>query len=467
MKSEKIVNSPQKIVSIISFGCKVNSYEAACIGDDFAQKYKVIPYFTEKASVFVVNSCTVTARAGAKCRQTIRKILRLKQADQRIVLVVTGCLANLEAERIRALGDVDYVLSDKSQIFAVLQKKSAPTASEKKPAKYIEQTTSQMFGKTRAFVKIQDGCNFFCAYCIIPYARGVPVFRSPQKVLQQIELLVKNGYSEIVLGGINIGLYACDGWSLQDLLFAIEKIKGLDKIRISSIEPQHLASIWDFICKSKKLAHHLHIPLQSGSGKVLQAMGRRYLTQDFTEIVQSLKKLDSHFAIGCDVIIGFPGESERDFSNCYDFIAALPISYLHIFPYSLRAGTKAAKMPSHISASQKKKRASILSELAEEKKKQFAQKLLDDKVVLSAQLEQKKGDFAVGVSDYYVNVYLQNLPADGRRLKVIGKELFRDGLLAEVVDFAAERDDRDDFLRRVHDFFTFHIKKVALLLKTT
>ena len=424
---------PIKIVSIISFGCKVNSYEAACIGEDFSQDYQVASHFEPKACVFVVNTCTVTARAGAKCRQTIRKILRLKKQNPAIVLVVTGCLANLEAESIIALGEVDHVLTDKSQIAAVLKSEMTPCSTPSSTPHYTEQMTSQMFGRTRAFVKIQDGCNFFCAYCIIPYARGVPVFRNPQKVLEQIELLVKNGYSEVVLGGINIGLYLCDGWSLQDLLFAIEKIKGLAKIRISSLEPQHLTSIWDFVRQSKKLAHHLHIPLQSGSDKVLQAMGRHYERAEFAQIVQDLLSVDPYFAIGCDVIVGFPGESEADFRDCYDFIAGLPITYLHVFPYSLRAGTRAAKMPEHLPREVKRRRAAILGELSIAKKAQFAQLLLDNKVALSAQLEQKKGKYATCVSDRYLSVYVQDLLPDGRRVELEPQKICQDGLEGQLL----------------------------------
>ena len=428
------MNSPQKIVSIISFGCKVNSYEAACIGEDFCQDYQVVSHFSPKACVFVVNSCTVTARAGAKCRQTIRKILRLKQQNPAIVLVVTGCLANLEADKIRALGQVDYVLTDKSQIYDVVKRRASSKSLPSSAGVYLEQKTSQMFGKTRAFVKVQDGCNFFCAYCIIPYARGVPVFRRPQKVLEQIELLVNNGYSEVVLGGINIGLYNCEGWSLSDLLFAIEKIKGVAKIRISSIEPQHLVSIWDFLKQSKKLVHHLHIPLQSGSDKVLQAMGRRYSCAEFAQIVKSLREQDPYFAIGCDVIVGFPGESGQDFSDCYNFIASLPLTYLHIFPYSMRAGTRAAQMSGHLKGQVKRERAATLAELSQEKKAKFAQLLIDEGVVLSAQLEQKKGRFATGVSDRYLTLYALDLPADGRRVEAVATKAYQDGVIGKVLD---------------------------------
>ena len=377
-----------KIVSIISFGCKVNSYESACITEEFSAKYKVVTRYDGTAVIFVVNTCAVTSRAGAKCRQTIRKILKLKEANPQIVLVVTGCLSNIESDSLKSLGNIDYFIRDKSQIFNVVHNLKSST----QPTDYIEQKTNKMYNRTRAFVKIQDGCNFFCAYCIIPYARGVPTFRKFDDVLQQIEVLVANGYREVVLGGINIGLYKHQGKSLQDLLFSIEKIDGLKRIRISSIEPQHVKSIWDFICTSEKLVHHLHIPLQSGSDKILQAMGRRYVTKEFEELIEDLKKFDSHFAIGCDVIVGFPDEIEENFQETYSFLQKLPLSYLHVFPYSLRKGTKAANMAGHLSQEVKKKRAHLLGELSAEKKKAFAELLIKDKVVVTAQLEQKKRD---------------------------------------------------------------------------
>ncbi len=422
------MKSKAQIVSIISFGCKVNTYEATCIAEDFSHDYQIVSHFTAKASVFVVNSCTVTARAGAKCRQTIRKILRLKKDNPGIKLVVTGCLANLEAEEIKKLGAVDYVTSDKSQIFDLLHHRPACPTS----AGYIEQMTSKMYGRTRAFVKIQDGCNFFCAYCIIPYARGVPTFRSVAKVLEQIKLLVANGYREVVLGGINIGLYHADGHNLQDLLWAIEQIPQLEAIRISSIEPQHLHSIWGFITRSKKLAHHLHIPLQSGSDKTLQSMGRRYSRQEFAQIVLDLCKIDPYFAIGCDVIVGFPGESQADFQECYDFITDLPIAYLHTFPYSLRAGTRAAQMSGHLPKKVKTERAKALAQLSQQKKHQFALMLIKSKTPLVAQLEQTKGAYTTGVSDRYLSVYIDNLPADGRVVKVVPEQICEDGVWGKL-----------------------------------
>ncbi len=416
-----------KIVSIISFGCKVNSYESACIAEDFSQKYKVVSKYNAEAVIFIVNTCAVTARAGAKCRQTIRKILKLKEVNSRVVLVVTGCLANVESDSLKEIGDIDYFIKDKSQIFNIVHDLENPVQS----TGYIEQKTNKMYNRTRAFVKIQDGCNFFCAYCIIPYARGVPTFRDFGDVIKQIEILVENGYREVVLGGINIGLYNYHGKNLKDLLFAIEEIAGLKRMRISSIEPQHVKSIWNFICSSKKLVHHLHIPLQSGSDEILQAMGRRYEAKEFEDLVEDLKKFDSHFAIGCDVIVGFPNESEENFQESYSFIKKLPLSYLHVFPYSLRRGTKAAGMNGHLSQEIKKRRAHLLGELSLTKKREFAELLIKDKVVLTAQLEQKKGNYATGVSDRYLPVYVADLPADGREVQILPGTLFNDGVLGK------------------------------------
>lgn len=423
------MSQSSQIVSILSFGCKVNSYESACIAEDFSTKYKVVTKYDADAVIFVVNTCAVTARAGAKCRQLIRKILKLKETNAKIVLVVTGCLSNVEADSLKEIGDIDYFIKDKSQIFNIVH----DIANSMQSIGYIEQKTNKMYNRTRAFVKIQDGCNFFCAYCIIPYARGVPVFRKFEDVISQIKILVENGYCEVVLGGINIGLYHNQGKSLEDLLFAIEQIDALQRIRISSIEPQHVKLIWNFISTSKKLVHHLHIPLQSGCNKTLQAMGRHYDTQEFEDLVTDLKKLDSNFAIGCDVIVGFPNESEDNFQATHSFIKLLPISYLHVFPYSLRKGTRAAGMKGHLPQEIKKQRAHILSELSAIKKREFAELLIRDKVVLTAQLEQKKGKFSTGVSDRYLSVYVPNLPADGKEVQILPTALFNDGVTGEIV----------------------------------
>jgi len=301
-----------KKVAAITFGCKVNQYETACILDDFQKAGYEITEFKNLADVYIINSCTVTNRTDYKSRNAIRKALEFKKNNPDIKVIVTGCYVQINREKVKELGPVDLIVDNnqKNRIFDFLNNDLPEFTDIFSVFDFAELSTANIPDKARAFIKVQDGCNYFCAYCTVPYGRGNPRSRDPMNVIKQVETLVASGYKEFVLGGVNLGLYGLekqDKYHLPELLKDLEQIEGVEIIRLSSIEPQLFNDeLFNYLRDSKKIAPHFHIPLQSGSDTILKRMHRHYRVMEFRLLLEKLLELFPAAAVGLDIIAGLP-----------------------------------------------------------------------------------------------------------------------------------------------------------------
>jgi threonylcarbamoyladenosine tRNA methylthiotransferase MtaB len=406
--------------SFYTLGCRLNQYETETIAETFKKNGYEITDFNKSADVYVINTCTVTERSDSDCRQIIRQAIRRKP-DAKVV--VMGCYAQTNPEAIKKIDGVSLVIGNNDKYRAVhflndyLNKRSQGILIDEPMVVVNKRFDDSVFydtdienfhNHTRAYLKIQDGCDFECSYCIIPTARGQSRSRSLTDTLRQAEKLAGNGYKEIVLTGVNIGYY---GYSFGDregfkiLLKEMEKMEGLSRIRISSIEPNTVdEEIIDIISNSEKICPHFHLPLQSGSDKILKKMKRRYLTRHFRELIKIIEKKIPEFGLGTDVIVGFPGETDEDFEKTYNFINSLPFSYLHVFSFSKRSGTFADELPEQISPQIKQQRSYVLRTLGEEKKKKFYEKHLGKTVKVLWESKEKNGEIS-GLTEKYLKVF--------------------------------------------------------------
>ncbi len=394
-----------------TFGCKLNQTETESIAQDFRERgYRVISN-AKQADVVVVNSCTVTQRTDAKCRQSIRHMIRV---NPDATVIVVGCYAQVASEMIAKIPGVDYILGtcQKSKLFDYfprIGKLSHPRITVT-PVKGLHNTMGhriEYFGQTRAFLKIQDGCSDCCSYCIVPFARGPSRSVPLEQIIQQAERFVANGYREIVLTGVHIGRYGQDfnpSLSLSKLLIRLLQIQGIQRIRLSSLDPGDITDeLLDVVSGDKRCCPHFHIPLQSGSDVILSAMRRNYTTSIFLEKIEKIQAIFGYFGLGTDVIVGFPGETERLFNETVQFIEGLPLGYLHVFPYSVREGTYAARLPNHLSSSIRAERARQLRNLGQRKKIQFMKKWVGQFVDVLLETRNQKG-WMGGFSSEYLRV---------------------------------------------------------------
>lgn len=355
-------------VNFHTLGCKLNFSESSTLARQFVEGgfERVAP--TAEADICVINSCSVTEHADKKCRNLIRKLHR---RNPNAIIAVTGCYAQLKPQEIAQIEGVDIVLSnnDKGDLYQrVLE------LTEKGPARVyscqVEELTRFFAAfssgdRTRAFLKVQDGCDYKCAYCTIHYARGSSRNQPIAELVREAEQIAAEGQKEIVITGINTGDFGrTTGESFLDLLRALNEVEGIERYRISSIEPNLLTDeIIEFCASSPKFQHHFHIPIQSGSDKILGLMRRRYTTAKFAERIAAVRKAMPDAFIGIDVIVGFPGETEADFQATYDFLAGIEPAFLHIFPFSERAGTPAVTMPGKVQSSVATQRVARLEAL--------------------------------------------------------------------------------------------------------
>ena len=363
-----------KRVAIATLGCKTNQFESAAMIEQFESAgYSVVP-FTQPADIYVVNSCTVTAKTDAETRRLIRRARRLNP-DARVV--ATGCYAQVAPGELEKMSELDSVLGnrEKQDIIAMVETGESHVSDISFETSAGPLKLESFAEHTRAFLQAQNGCNSFCAYCIVPYARGRSRSVPPEEVLQGVRGLAANGYREVVLTGIHLGAYGLDldpAVSLTDLVRRIDTGRLVPRLRIGSVEPNELTDeLLILMANSKIICPHLHLPLQSGSDRVLQRMGRRYTGLFFRELVARISTALPQAFIGADVIAGFPGESEDEFNETLQLIEELPFSDLHVFPYSSRPGTKAAKMPGQMPPQVIKERAEQLRKIASEKKRRF------------------------------------------------------------------------------------------------
>ncbi|MGE8206194.1 tRNA (N(6)-L-threonylcarbamoyladenosine(37)-C(2))-methylthiotransferase MtaB [Heyndrickxia sp. NPDC080065] len=402
-------------VAFHTLGCKVNHYETEAIWQLFkAQDYERVD-FESIADVYVINTCTVTNTGDKKSRQVIRRAIR-KNPDA--VICVTGCYAQTSPAEIMAIPGVDIVVGTQDRVkmleyieqFKQERKPINGVGNIMKNRVYEELDVPAFTDRTRASLKIQEGCNNFCTFCIIPWARGLMRSRDPKEVIHQAQQLVDAGYKELVLTGIHTGGYGQDmkDYNLAMLLRDLEEqVKGLKRIRISSIEASQLTDeVIETIDKSKIIVRHMHIPLQSGSDTVLKRMRRKYTMAEYAERLEKLKKALPGLAVTSDVIVGFPGETEEEFMETYNFIKDHKFSELHVFPYSKRTGTPAARMEDQIDEEVKNERVHRLISLSDQLAKEYASHFENE--VLEVIPEEKfKEDSNSGLYEGYTDNYLK------------------------------------------------------------
>jgi len=418
-------------VAFHTLGCKLNFAETSTIGNHFVEHGFEVADFKGDADVYVINTCTVTENADRECRQIVRRALR---TNPNAYIIVTGCYAQLRSEEITKIDGVDAVLgsNEKFNIFSIIPEfsKDAPSCIQVTPTDKLEEFnfaySSDALGRTRAFFKIQDGCDYSCTFCTIPQARGKSRSTDSEKVINEFKTLVDKGYKEIILTGVNVGDYGKHiGENLYQLLLKMLEVDGDFRLRVSSIEPNLLTDeIIELTAKNGKMANHFHIPLQSGSSKMLGLMQRRYKAEDFKLLVNKVHNKIPDVGIGVDVIVGFPGESEEDFLVTYNLIKELPISYLHVFTYSERPNTPAIEMENSVPIQERKRRTNMLRILSEKKRNQYYNKMVGKTVTVLFE-EQKHDNYMKGWTSNYVRVqqtYDKNLINKLTQNKISGIE---------------------------------------------
>ncbi len=397
-------------VALHTMGCKLNYAETATIGKQFLRRgYELAPA-GEPADVWVINTCSVTERANRECRQLIRRALR---SSSNPYVIVTGCYAQLDPEKVASINGVDVVLGAKEKFD--LFRYADPFAGKGAPRVHVSAIdtvdafgpafTTEAGNRTRAYLKVQDGCDFNCSFCTIPLARGVSRSQPVNAAVAQARDLVAEGYREIVLTGVNVGDYGKNsGASLLTLLRALEQVEGLERLRVSSIEPNLLTpEIIEAVAESRTLCPHFHLPLQSGTDEILRAMRRRYTAGQYADLIDTIRTRIPDAGIGVDVITGFPGESETHFETTYRYLSELPVSYLHVFTYSERPNTPAAAMKGTIEPRVRYERNDRLRMLGQKKKRAFYESRLGQVLTVLTEGDVENG-IRFGFTSNYVRV---------------------------------------------------------------
>ena len=403
----------KKTVAFYTLGCKVNQYETNAMKQKFIEKDYEIVDFEEAADIYVVNTCTVTNMSDRKSRQIIR---RAKESNKNSLLVVTGCYAQVAKDELEKIEEIDIVIGNQ-------EKKDIVTFVEEKQKEKIEKVSDILYeksfaefgastytDKTRAVIKVQDGCDRCCSYCIIPYARGRIRSRKPEEVIAEIEQLAKKGIKEVVITGIHLASYGKEykpHISLLDLLKEINEIEGIQRIRLGSLEPTLMTK--DFIeglVKLEKICDHFHLSLQSGCDETLERMNRRYTAEEFEQGIKIIRDNFPNVSLTTDVIVGFPGETEEEFSKTYKFLDRIKFYKMHVFKYSARKGTKAAVMPNQITGEIKEKRSNKLIELSNKNQKEQNQKYIEKEI--DVLFEEQDGEYIKGHTTNYIMVYVKS-----------------------------------------------------------
>ena len=401
-------------VAFHTLGCKVNFSETSTISREFTSSHYQVVSFTSFADLYVINTCSVTENADKELGVLVKKALK---KNPNAFIAVIGCYAQLKPHEIASLDGVDLVLgaTEKFQIIEYVQnleknKSTQIYSCEIEEANFYH-TSYSINERSRAFLKIQDGCDYKCSYCTIPKARGISRSDSLLNVINNAQKIADSGLKEIVLTGVNIGDYGKGefgnkkhGHTFLDLVKALENLKSVYRFRISSIEPNLLSDdIIKFIGSSKRFVPHFHIPLQSGSDKILKSMKRRYLSSLYSEKIKQIRSLIPDACIGADVIVGYPSETDEDFLETYNYISGLEISYLHVFTYSERANTEAIKIKDKVDKLTRSKRSKMLRSLSVEKRRCFYQSQLGKNHEVLFESENKKG-YITGFTENYIKV---------------------------------------------------------------
>ncbi len=399
---------PNKKVAFYTLGCKLNFSETSSIAKSFNQQGFATVDFSETADCYVINTCSVTDNADKKCRNIVRKALRNNPTG---FVIVVGCYAQLKPEEIKNIEGVDLVLGANEKFNALdhiasLEKKSEGVALYDKIGKVKEFFPSFSSGdRTRSFLKIQDGCDYFCAFCTIPLARGRSRSNTVEETIKTAREVAHTEAKEVVITGVNIGDFGKGTKeNFFDLVKNLDEVEGIDRFRISSIEPNLLSDdIIEFVSQSNRFVPHFHIPLQSGSDNLLIAMRRKYLSDLYRNRVARIKKLMPDACIGVDVIVGFPGETDQEFQKTYDFLVELDVSYLHVFTYSERDNTTALRIEEVVPMQKRHERSKMLRILSTKKKRKFYEEHIGSEHTVLWESTNEDG-FMSGFTENYVKV---------------------------------------------------------------
>tara|TARA_Y100001970_G_scaffold290015_1_gene422165 strand:+ start:1356 stop:2648 length:1293 start_codon:yes stop_codon:yes gene_type:complete len=402
------MSTPSKRVAFHTLGCKLNYSETSSISRDFiVNGFKKVK-FKDVADIYVINTCSVTENADKEARKLIRQS---KRRNQNSSIVVIGCYAQLQPGEINSIDDVDLVLGTNEK-FNILKHLDKLDLSQNGTKIHTEIKNSKVFHssyslgeRTRAYLKVQDGCDYTCSFCTIPLARGKSRSDSINRTIKVAKQIARSGKKEVVLTGVNVGDFGKkQNESFHDLIKSLDEISGINRIRISSIEPNLITDeIIDFCLTSKHFVPHFHIPLQSGSDRILRLMRRRYDTGLYYDRIKKIKSVNRDTCIGVDVIVGFPGETENDFIATYDYLNSLEISYLHVFSYSERLETDAINMDDKVSSEIKKERSRALHQLSNQKQIDFTNQFINSK--RKVLFEYRKDGALVGHTDNYLKVH--------------------------------------------------------------
>jgi threonylcarbamoyladenosine tRNA methylthiotransferase MtaB len=430
-----------KKVAFYTLGCKLNFSETSTIARQFESRgYKKVD-FNDSPDIFIINTCSVTANADKKCRKVVKEA---KKISPNGYVAIIGCYAQLKPKEISGIPGVDAVLgaSEKFRLLDLLGTFVKP----EQPEVLVQEVTNadtfahshSMGDRTRTFLKVQDGCNYNCSFCTIPLARGKSRSDSIANIIASAQEIGKTDVKEVVLTGVNIGDFGIQEGRRQerfiDLVKALDEVDGLERIRISSIEPNLLSNdVIEFTAQSKRFVPHFHIPLQSGSNKILKAMRRRYERELYVDRVNKIKELMPHCCIGVDVIVGFPGETEEDFLDTYNFLNELDISYLHVFTYSERANTHAVDLNGVVPKEERAKRSKMLHILSDKKRRYFYEQQLGKKFTVLFEKDIDEGQME-GFTENYVRVTAKYDPLLINELKEVRLSHINEQMLVEVED---------------------------------
>lgn len=431
-------------VAFATLGCRVNVYESEAMAEKFIREgYEVVDY-SEFSDVYVINTCTVTNMGDKKSRQIIS---RARRCNPDAIIAAVGCYSQMSPKEVSEIPGVDVVLGTRNKgdvVYYVNKAKEEgqpqvhvqPVLQNKK---FEDLKIEDYQDKTRAFLKIQDGCNRFCTYCTIPYARGSVCSKDPKKVIEEVKELADNGFKEIILSGIHTASYGLDlegNINLIDIIEEIEKIDGIERIRIGSIEPAFFtAEVVEKIKGFKKLCPHYHLSLQSGCDATLKRMNRRYTAAEYEESVNMLRDTFPEVSISTDVIVGFPGETEEEFTETYEYLKRINLTKTHVFKYSPRKGTKAADMPNQINGTIKDERSKKLIELSDKNEFAFNEKFLGKEMDILVEKELKdRPDFYEGYTRNYIKVIVHCMSSNitGKIVSVKMQEAEKDYVIATM-----------------------------------
>lgn len=401
-----------KKVAFCSLGCKVNQYETNAMAQKFIEHGYEVVEFDEYADVYIVNTCTVTNVADRKSRQMLR---RAKEINKDATLVACGCYAQVAKDELKKIPEIDLIIgnNEKNDIIQIVENHIAQKGAEDLVSDvmykldYVELGTTTYTEKTRAVIKVQDGCDRFCSYCLIQYARGHIRSRKIENVIEEIKKVVEEGINEVVITGIHIASYGRDfkgeNIGLIDLLEEINKIQGLHRIRLGSIEPTIITDEFvERLSKLDKICDHFHLSLQSGCTETLKRMNRRYTTEEFKAVTKRLRAKFPNAALTTDIIVGFPGETDEEFNTTYEFLKEIAFYKMHIFKYSQRKGTKAAVMPNQVDGKIKEERSKKLIELSNENEYNYNRKYIGKQVEVL--FEEREGEYLKGHTTNYIVV---------------------------------------------------------------